>query len=58
MDKIPAREYNEYLSAIKMANNLRDRDTLISIKNELYRRYGVSNEDVRRLIKQFAMNTD
>ncbi len=55
---IPSREYNEYLKAVKTANDLRDRQMMIAIKNELYAKYGADNDDVQWLVRQFKLNID
>lgn len=56
MNKIPSSEYNKYLAAIKAANNMEYRrsvETLRSIYAELCARYGVGNDDVDYLYRNY-----
>lgn len=52
-----AKNYNIYLSAIKTANDMSDKDRakeiLRNIQAEMISRYGLSDSDVEYLIKQF-----
>lgn len=52
-----AKNYNTYLSAIKTANDMSDKDRakeiLRNIQAEMISRYGLSDSDVEYLIKQF-----
>ena len=45
-------DFNNHLSAIKAANDAQDRATLARIKSRLIAEYGLSDEDVKYLIKQ------
>ena len=58
MSGIPAKEYNQYLKAVKLANDLRDREAMIAIQRELYALYGPDNDDVKWLVKMFKLHTD
>lgn len=58
MSSIPAKEYNQYLKAVKTANDLRDREAMRAIQYELYALYGPDNDDVKWLVKQFKLHTD
>ena len=49
-------DYNNYLSAIKKANEDKDIEALRSIHKQLIAEYGLQDEDANRLIKQFAYN--
>ena len=44
--------HNNYLQAIKAANDAQDRETLARIKSRLIAEYGLNDEDVIYLIKQ------
>ena len=52
-----AKNYNIYLSAIKTANDMSDKDRakemLRNIQAEMISSYGLSDSDVEYLIKQF-----
>ena len=58
MSGIPAREYNEYLKRVKYANDIRSREMMRTIQNELYSKYGKDNDDVKWLVGQFKLHTD
>ena len=58
MSGIPAREYNEYLKRVKYANDIRSREMMRAIQNELYSKYGKDNDDVKWLVGQFKLHTD
>ena len=49
-------DYNKYLSAIKTANDLGDRDALREIQMHLIARYGLDDRDVDYLVRQFRYN--
>lgn len=52
-------DYNKYLSAIKAANACeasRARDLLRQIQADMIARYGLSDDDVEYLIRQFRFN--
>ena len=52
--------YNKYLSVIKTANDMSDKDRakdiLRNIQAEMISEYGLSDSDVEYLIKQFRYN--
>lgn len=52
-----ASTYNKYLSVIKTANDMSDidraKDILSKIQAEMISEYGMSDDDVSYLIKQF-----
>jgi len=52
-----AADYNRYLSVIKTANDMSDKDhakeILRQIQADMVARYGLSDSDVSWLIKQF-----
>ncbi len=52
-----AKNYNQYLSVIKTANSMSDKDRakdiLRNVQAEMISRYGLADEDVQYLIKQF-----
>ena len=58
MSGIPEREYNEYLKRVKYANDIRSREMMRAIQNELYSKYGKDNDDVKWLVGQFKLHTD
>ena len=49
-------DYNKYLAAIKQANNDADKDALARIQKQLIANYGLNDNDVTWLIKQFKYN--
>jgi hypothetical protein len=49
-------DYNKYLSAIKKANDDSDKEALKRIQKQLIADYGLKDDDVNRLIKQFRYN--
>ncbi len=54
-------DYNKYLAAIKAANDMeRDRakETLRNIQADMISRYGLGDDDVDYLIRQFRYYTD
>ena len=50
--------YNKYLAAIKAANDHADRDALRAIMKDMIARYGLSDNDVDYLIRQFRYHVD
>lgn len=50
--------YNKYLAAIKAANDSADRDALRAIMKDMIARYGLSDNDVDYLIRQFRYHVD
>ena len=46
-------DYNRYLAAIKTANDMGNKDLLRKIRDELIAKYGLSDDDVDYLIRQF-----
>lgn len=46
-------DYNNYLAAIKAANDTADRDALRQIQKQLIANYGLQDNDVDYLIRQF-----
>lgn len=53
MKNMTSSEYNRFLAAIKAANDSADRDALRQIQKQLIAVYGVANDDVDYLIRQF-----
>ena len=51
-----ASDYNKYLAAIKAANDSADKDALRMIQKQLIANYGLSDDDVDYLIRQFRYN--
>ena len=49
-------DYNNYLSAIKTANDMQNKDALAKIKSQLIATYGLQDNDVDYLIRQFRYN--
>lgn len=49
-------DYNKYLAAIKAANDTADRDALRQIQKQLIANYGLRDNDVDYLIRQFRYN--
>ena len=49
-------DFNKYLSAIKGANESEDKDALRQIQKQLIAKYGLDNDDVRYLLKQFRFS--
>lgn len=46
-------DYNKYLKAIKAANDTEDREALRQIQKQLISQYGLNDNDVDYLIRQF-----
>ena len=53
-----AAEYNRFLSAIKVANNLADKHALAQIQKKLITEYPSGDKDVDYLIRQFRYHVD
>lgn len=55
-----SKNYNKYLSAIKTANDMSDKnrakEILKNIQAEMISRFGLSDADVQYLIKKFRYN--
>ncbi len=55
-----ATNYNKYLAAIKAANDMYDkdraRDVLRKIQADMIANYGINDNDVDYLIRQFRLN--
>lgn len=51
-----AKDYDRYKSAIELANDEKDKDSLKKIQMQLIARYGLDNEDVKYLLKLFRYN--
>lgn len=46
-------DYNRYLTAIKAANDVADKETLRQIQKDMIKNYGLADQDVDYLIRQF-----
>lgn len=53
---MPSSNYNRYLAAIKAANDRADRDALRQIQSDMIARFGLGDNDVDYLIRQFRYN--
>lgn len=56
---MPSSDYNKYLAAIKAANDCepsRARELLRQIQADMIAKYGLSDNDVDYLIRQFRYN--
>ena len=51
-----ANDYNKYLAAIKAANDSADKEALRQIQKQLIAKFGLSDNDVDYLIRQFRYN--
>jgi len=49
-------DYNNYLSAIKSANDAQDKNTLARIKSRIIAEYGLDDNDVIRLLDTIRYN--
>jgi len=49
-------DYNNYLSAIKSANDAQDKETLARIKSRLIAEYGLNDKDAAYLLGRFRYN--
>lgn len=56
MRSMSSQDYNRYLAAIKAANDSEDRDALRQIQKDMIARYGLGDNDVDYLIRQFRYN--
>jgi len=56
VNTVNSSDYNNYLSAIKQANDNGDKESLGRIKAQLIANYGLSDNDVNYLLKQFRYN--
>ena len=54
---MPSSDYNKYLAAIKAANDMENKELLRQIKNELIANYGLMDDDVDYLLRQFRYNS-
>lgn len=53
---MPSSDYNRCLAAIKAANDSADRDALRQIQKDMIARYGLGDNDVDYLVRQFRYN--
>lgn len=56
---MPSSDYNKYLAAIKAANDCeagRAKELLRQIQADMIARYGLSDNDVNYLLRQFRYN--
>ena len=53
MATMRSSDYNKYLSAIQAANDSEDKEALRQIQKQLIAKYGLDNDDVNWLLKQF-----
>ena len=51
---MPSSDYNKYLTAIKAANDMENKELLRQIKNELIANYGLMDDDVDYLPRPAA----
>ena len=56
LNRIPSSDYNKSLAAIKAANDMENKELLRQIKNELIANYGLMDDDVDYLLRQFRYN--
>lgn len=56
VEKMTAKDYDRYKSAIEVANDEKDKDSLKKMQMQLIARYGLDNEDVKYLLKLFRYN--
>ena len=49
-------DYNRYLAAIKAANDVADKEALRQIQKDMIKNYGLADNDVDYLIRQFRYN--
>lgn len=49
-------DYNRYLAAIKVANDAADREALRQIQKDMIKNYGLADNDVDYLLRQFRYN--
>lgn len=50
--------YNRYLAAIKAANDREDRESLRQIQKDMIANFGLRDNDVDYLIRQFRYHVD
>lgn len=59
---MPSGDYNKYLAAIKAANSFSDKDEakkqLRAIYQDMVKRFGLMDDDVEYLVKQFRYYID
>ena len=55
MEVLTTRDYEKYRSAIDAANDSQDKEALRQIQKQLIAKYGLNNEDVRRLLNKFRL---
>lgn len=53
MEKMTAKDYQIYKSAILTANDEKDKEALRKIQMQLVARHGLDNEDVQQLLRLF-----
>lgn len=53
---MPSSDYNRCLATIKAANDSADWDALRQIQKDMIARYGLGDNDVDYLIRQFRYN--
>ena len=53
MDRMTTSDYYKYKSAIETANDAKDKESLRQIQKQLIAKYGLDNDDVKRLLNYF-----
>lgn len=53
MEKMSTKDYYTYKSTIEAANDSNDKEALRQIQKQLVAKYGLDNNDVKQLLKQF-----
>jgi len=53
MERMTARDFDKYCSAINAANDSEDKNALRQIQKQLIAKYGLDDEDVKYLLKKF-----
>ncbi len=53
MERMLTKDYYIYKSAIEAANDSQDKESLRQIQKQLVAKYGLDNNDVKQLLKQF-----
>ena len=53
MEKMTAKDYEIYKSAILTANEQKDKEALRKLQMQLVSRYGLDNDDVQQLLRLF-----
>ena len=51
-----SNDYNRYLTAIKAANDTADQEALRQIQKDMIKNYGLADNDVDYLLRQFRYN--